>query len=75
MVQVLKKKPLIFSNSGPGRVVAIAAGNDNGSNIHKQNIIAPGSTGTISITLGNNTSTGDILGFYFTLIVQIIFLL
>ena len=52
-----------FSNSGPGRVVAIAAGNDNGSNIHKQNIIAPGSTGTISITLGNNTSTGDIFGF------------
>ena len=52
-----------FSNSGPGRVVAIAAGNDNGSNIHKQNIIAPGSTGTISISLGNNTSTGDIFGF------------
>jgi len=52
-----------FSTSAPGRVVVIAAGNDNGSNIHKQNVILPGETGTINFTLGSNTTTTNIYGF------------
>jgi subtilisin family serine protease len=38
-----------FSNAAPGRVVVIAAGNDNGIDIHKQNSIA--SSGSTSVSL------------------------
>ena len=48
-----------FSSSAPGRVVALAAGNDNGTNIHARNIIAPGASATVSLTASSNkTSTG-----------------
>lgn len=52
-----------FSTSGPGRVVVIAAGNDNGTNIHQQTVINPGQTGNISFNVPADTSAKDLFGF------------
>ncbi len=49
-----------FSNSAAGRVVAIAAGNDNGTAIHKQTLLAANGSNTITInvpTASGSTAT------------------
>lgn len=50
-----------FTKSGPGRVVVLSAGNDNGDNIHSRNVIAPGESSTITLIASSNTSSSDIL--------------
>lgn len=52
-----------FTNSGPGRVVCISAGNDDGSNKHIQNIVAAGSSGTITFNVANSTTASDLFAF------------
>lgn len=52
-----------FSTSAPGRVVALAAGNDNGTNIHSRNIIAPGASATITLNAKSNTTAAGIWEF------------
>lgn len=53
-----------FSNSGPGRVVVIAAGNDNGTNLHTQATIQPGATASIPIKVTTDQPTAtDLFGF------------
>lgn len=52
-----------FSNSGPGRVVVISAGNDYGKKLHRKIDINAGSVGTFSLTAGSNTSS-SVFSFY-----------
>ena len=49
-----------FSASGPGRVVVISAGNDNGSNIHNSFTLAPGASTTVSFTVPTGTTGSDV---------------
>lgn len=52
-----------FTSSGPGRVVVLAAGNDNGTKVHKRNMIAPGETATISFTVPTDTKSTNLFAF------------
>lgn len=49
-----------FTGSGTGRVVVIAAGNDNGSAIHNQFTLAAGASTTISFTVPAGTTGTDV---------------
>ncbi len=49
-----------FTSSGPGRVVVISAGNDNGTNIHNKYILAAGASNTTSFTVPSFTTGSDI---------------
>jgi subtilisin family serine protease len=50
-----------FTSSGPGRVVVISAGNDNGANIHNQfNLTPSGGSNTISFTVPTGTTGTDV---------------
>lgn len=52
-----------FTSSANGRVVVIAAGNDNGSNIHNRQTLQPNETKTFEFVLGSDTTTKDIFRF------------
>ena len=54
-----------FSNSGPGRVVVVAAGNDWGGNFHKKETVEPGSEVTFEVEVSSNiTNNTGIADFY-----------
>ena len=46
-----------FTNSAAGRIVVVAAGNENGDNIHKQLILTANSSGVVDIVVPNTTTT------------------
>lgn len=52
-----------FSNSAPGRVVCISAGNDNGTAIHNQLNITPGATSSVSFSVPAGTLGTDVFQF------------
>ena len=52
-----------FTSSGPGRVVVISAGNDNGLNLHKKDVIVPGNSATTSFTVSANTTAADVFAY------------
>lgn len=52
-----------FTTSGPGRVICISAGNDDGSNKHIQNIVAAGGSGAITFNVGSSTTASDLFAF------------
>ena len=49
-----------FTTSAPGRVVVISAGNDNGTAIHRRNIINAGATGTTTIAVNAGVTGNDV---------------
>ena len=46
-----------FTNTAAGRIVVVAAGNENGENIHKQLILNSNSSGIVDIVVPNSTTT------------------
>lgn len=49
--------------SKPGRIVTIAAGNENGTNVHKQLQIPAGGTQSMQFNLPDNTTATDLFAF------------
>ena len=49
-----------FTTSGPGRVVVISAGNDNGTNLHNRFTLANGANNTVSLTVPTGTTGTDV---------------
>jgi len=56
-----------FTNSAAGRIVVIAAGNDNGSAIHKQNSLVSGGNATVSIVVPIASASTSTSVFQYTL--------
>ena len=52
-----------FTNSGTGRVVVISAGNDNGNNTHKRDILNPAASATTSFVVPTNTTATDFFSY------------
>lgn len=52
-----------FTSSGPGRVVVISAGNDNGTAIHTRTVLAAGASANISFTVPAGTTGTDVFQF------------
>ncbi|RYF70859.1 MAG: hypothetical protein EOO39_14935, partial [Cytophagaceae bacterium] len=52
----------VFTASGPGRVIVISAGNDNGSLVHKETLLPASGVAQIDFTVPNATAT-DIFRF------------
>jgi minor extracellular serine protease Vpr len=52
-----------FTNSGSGRVVVISAGNDNGTNLHKRDVIASGANATTTFVVPSNTAAADFFAY------------
>ncbi|MFM1791966.1 MAG: hypothetical protein RLZZ252_320 [Bacteroidota bacterium] len=55
-----------FTDTAAGRIVVVASGNDNGDNIHKQLVLAPGGTETITLQVPTTTTTSSTDVFQFT---------
>lgn len=46
-----------FTNSAPGRVVAVAAGNDNGTNLHNRIILNANTSGSMAFAVPDSTAS------------------
>ena len=55
-----------FTDTAAGRIVVVAGGNDNGDNIHKRLVLAPGGSETITLQVPTTTTTSSSDVFQFT---------
>ena len=55
-----------FTDTAAGRIVVVASGNDNGDNIHKRLVLAPGGTETVTLQVPTTTTTSSTDVFQFT---------
>ena len=55
-----------FTDTASGRIVVVASGNENGENIHKQLLLSPGSTASVSLQVPTTTTTDSQDVFQFT---------
>ena len=55
-----------FTDTAAGRIVVVASGNDNGDNIHKRLVLAPGGTEMVTLQVPTTTTTSSTDVFQFT---------